>query len=248
MSESKLRCESIMLATPEIDEYAQHSCALWSAYCARKGYKFYRYSERLLPDMHVNWSKIEMARRHLAKSRADVITLVDADTYICNADLSLTKLLYRAAPKAMLFAPDTARYGQLELPLNLGAAMAHGTMRLPNAGFIVMENSSFVRQFFYDWLDLARHRLSHLADKHPRNQQVLWRGLYFQNRDKIGLLGGEVRRLQTEDQLDRVLRNRCDVVHVRGGMSRAGVERLMTRVAGGTNSRQQQQAALPSGT
>ena len=222
-----LQCDVIMLATPEIDDYAQHSCALWSAYCALKGYRFFRYTERMVPDMHVNWSKIEMVRRHLTKSRADVVTLVDADTYVCNPEMSLTNLLERASPKVMVFAPDTTRNGIVELPLNYRAALKHRTMRLPNAGFIIMENSAFARQFFDDWLDLARGSLNHLADTHPRNQRVLWQGLYFQNRDKISLLKGEVWRLQTESQFNRAMREGCDVAHVRHRMSQATVDRLI---------------------
>ena len=227
MTEAKLSCDVIMLATPEIDEYSRHSRALWSAYCVRKGYQFHHYSNRMVPDMHVNWSKIEMVRRHLAKSNADVITLVDADTYVCNPDMSLTDMLDNASPKTMLFAPDTTRNGIIELPLNFRAALEHRTMRLPNAGFIVMKNSPFARQFFDDWLDLARHELKHLSDTHPRNQLVLWKGLYFQNKARISLLKGEVRRLQTDDQLDQAMKAGCDVAHVRDGMSHATVERLI---------------------
>ncbi len=226
MPKSALSCDVIMLATREVDEYAQHSRLLWSKYCTRRGYQFQHYSDRLVPDMHVNWSKIEMVRRHLSKSRAEVVTLVDADTYVCNPNLCLTDILDRASPKSMVFAPDTVKYGWLELPLNVPATIKHGALRLPNAGFIVMENSEFTRQFFDDWLDLARNGLNHLADRHPRNQRVLWQGLYFQNLEKIGLLEGQIRRLQTEDQLDQAMKDGCYVAHVRGGISQAMVERL----------------------
>lgn len=230
MSSRKKTCDVIMLATPEIDDYAQYSSALWAAYCERKGYNFFRYSERLIPDMHVNWSKIEMVRQHLAKSTADIVTLVDADTYVCNPDLSMNAILERFSSKAMVFSPDTTRNGLIELPLNRQAALEYRTMRLPNAGFIVMRNSEFVRQFFDNWLDLARNELSYLADIHPRNQNVLWKGLLSKHRDQIGLLGGEVRRLQTEDQLGKALRQGCDVAHVRYQISPAGVARLARKI------------------
>jgi len=229
MTEPGLQCDVIMLATPEIDDYARYSCALWSAYCARRGYQFFRYSERLVADMHINWSKIEMVRRHLAISQADVVTLVDADTYVCNPDMSLTDLLQHASPKTMVFAPDTIRRAVGEFPLNLSAAIAHRAMKLPNAGFIIMENSAFARTFFDDWLALARNSLNHLANTHPRNQRVLWEGLYFQYREKIGLLDGQVRRLQSGDQIDRAMRQGCDVAHVRRPMSPATVDRLMAK-------------------
>ena len=233
MTQANPRCDVIMLATPEIDEYSSHSRSLWSRYCAARGYQFHHYSDRLVPDMHVNWSKIEMVRRHLAASDADVVTLVDADTYVCNPGMSLTGLLNEAPGKQMLFSRDMKRYTRFELPLDLRLAIAHGAWRLPNAGFIVMKNSDFAKYIFDAWLDLARNRLKHLSDKHPRNQRVLWRGLYFQNRDKIGLLDGRITRLQSEDQVDRALHQGCDVLHLRGGMSHAGVERLTNILARG---------------
>lgn len=230
MSSRKKSCDVIMLATPEIDHYAQHSSALWAAYCERKGYNYFRYSERLIPDMHVNWSKIEMVRQHLAKSSAEIVTLVDADTYVCNPDLSMNAIMERFSSKAMVFSPDTTRNGIIELPLNRQAATEYRTKRLPNAGFIAMHNTKFVRQFFDDWMDLARNELSHLADIHPRNQNVLWKGLYFKHRSQIGLLGGEVRRLQTEDQLEKAMRQGCDVAHVRYQISPEGVASLARKV------------------
>ncbi len=226
MTRQEYNCDVIMLATKEIEDYAQHSSALWAAYCKRKGYHFFRYADRLIPDMHVNWSKIEMVRRHLSKSTADVVTLVDADTYICNPDLSMKTLMDRAFPSELVFSADTSRYGFLELPLNIRAAIEHRQRRLPNAGFIVMRNSRFVRRFFDDWLDLARNELSHLSDLHPRNQRVLWKGLLLQNRSQIKLLDGEVRRLQHERQLERAMHHGCDVAHVRRTISPERVREL----------------------
>lgn len=231
MTQTKKRWDVIMLATSEIDSYARYSRLLWGEYCARNRCQFYHYPETLVPEMHVNWSKIEMARRHLASSEADAIALVDADTYVCNPDMSLTSLLGEHPQKQMVFAQDTIRYGNLELPLDFFSAVFHGTPRLPNAGFILMENSKFARDFFDEWMALAKNELKHLSDRHPRNQRVLWRGLYFQNKDKIGLLDGRVRRLQSEAQVDRAVAEGYDVVHVRGGISQTNVERLSKAVA-----------------
>lgn len=229
MTSAGLSCEVIMLATKEIEDYAKYSSELWSKYCDHKGYHFRRYTERIIPDMHVNWSKIEMVRQHLNNSKADVVTLVDADTYVCNLDMSLTDMLERASPKSMVFSPDTCGIGIVERPLNCYAALSNFTRRLPNAGFIIMKNSDFARQFFADWMELARNKLNHLADKHPRNQRVLWKGLYFQNRDKIALLDGEVRRVATEFQIGKAIKQGCDVIHVRGGLPQKGVTRLLQR-------------------
>ena len=231
MSQLNARLDVIMLATPEIENYARHSRVLWSEYCTLKGYEFHHYPHNLVPDMHVNWSKIEMARRHLASTEADLIALVDADTYMCNPSTCLTGIWDSYPHKQLVFAQDTIKYGNLELPLNIVSAVSHGSLKLPNAGFILMGNSNFTKGIFDEWLSLARNELKHLSDRHPRNQRVLWGGLYFQNRDKIGLLDGCVRRLQSESQLDRAIADGCDVVHVRGGMSQANVERLRKVVA-----------------
>ncbi|MGD1955461.1 MAG: hypothetical protein ACFBZ9_09555, partial [Sphingomonadales bacterium] len=48
----------IMLATPNIDYYANKTRENWSKYCIRHGYNFTCYRKHVIEDMHIVWSKV----------------------------------------------------------------------------------------------------------------------------------------------------------------------------------------------
>lgn len=219
--------EVIMLATAELDHYALYSKRLWQKYCDARDYEFHAYSEILLPDMHVNWSKIEMVRQHLAGSTCDMVVLVDADTYVCNDESCLLELLLPHASKEIVFSSDCRTLGTLHLPINVPAALRYRTAHLPNAGFIAIKNGEFAKRFFASWLELARGSLSYLADRHPRNQRVLWEGLYFQNLDKLGLFGRQIQRVYSKGAVQAAGRRGATFVHVKGGLPEQDVQHLL---------------------
>ncbi len=224
-----------MLATAELDHYAVSSKRLWDKYCRARGHEFHAYGETLLPDMHVNWSKIEMVRQHLASSTADMVVLVDADTYACNEDSSLFDLLSPHASKDIVFSRDCRRLGGMLMPINVSAALRYRTVSLPNAGFIAIRNGGFARRFFDEWLRLAKGRLSDLADRHPRNQRVLWEGLYFQNLGKLGLFGSQIQRVYSSAGVEAAGRRGAHFVHVKGGLPEQDVQQLIDRIPGPRN-------------
>ncbi|MBI1364511.1 MAG: hypothetical protein GC153_00955 [Alphaproteobacteria bacterium] len=205
----------VMLATPEIEAYARHTKAGWRDYAARHGYEFRSESRRLIPDMHINWSKIELVRRTLAAKEFDILLLVDADTIIVDPARRLESILAAYPDKSLLFCADTTRRAGAHFPLNMKGAAICRTTRPPNAGFILMRVGKFVAGFFDEWLALARGPMAHWADIHPRNQNVLWRGLFRRHRKKVGVLDKEVARCGVNETLDRIALD-CDgafVVH-----------------------------------
>lgn len=194
-----------MLATPEIDFYAAHTTSQWRDYCARHGYHFRLERKRLVPDMHINWSKIELVRRTLAERRYDVVLLIDADTIIADPERRLEALLDDHPGKDLLFCPDTTRRFRLHWPLNFRSVFVCRAWRPPNAGFILMRSGDYARRFFDDWLSLAREgELAKWADVHPRNQNVLWRGLFRRHRSRITVLDREVGRIGVNQALDGI--------------------------------------------
>ena len=60
---------------------------------------------------------------------------------------------------------------------NIKLSMELKRWTLPNAGFNIMKNCPEIHAFIDAWLDLGQGRLSHLADVHPRTQNILLRGL-----------------------------------------------------------------------
>ncbi len=222
--------EVIMLATSDIENYARYSRAAWEKFCAFRGYGFFHYPDKLLSDMHVNWSKIEMVRRHLAATRTDLVALVDADTYVCDPTLHLGAIADSYPGKDLMFARDCRNIGPFVFPLNHEAAFKYKTRKLPNAGFVLIRNTEFSRKFFDKWLALARNELKALADIHPRNQRVLWEGLYFQNKNKIALLDCVVERVRDVAHIAGAIRHGAKVVHVKEGLTEAQVKELENRI------------------
>lgn len=222
--------EVIMLATPDIENYAKYSRAVWEKFCTARGYGFFHYSDKLLSDMHVNWSKIEMVRRHLATTKTEIVVLVDADTYVCNPKLHLGAIADSHPDKDIMFSRDCRNIGPFVFPLNYGAAFKYKTRKLPNAGFVLIRNTQFSRNFFDKWLDLARNELKAVADTHPRNQRVLWEGLYFQNEAKIVLLDRLVERIQDVAHIRGAIRHGAEVVHVKEGLTEEQAKELEDRI------------------
>lgn len=222
--------EVIMLATSDIENYARHSRVAWEKFCAVRGYGFFHYPEKLLSDMHVNWSKIEMVRRHLAATKTDMVVLVDADTYVCDPKLHLGAIADCYPDKDVIFSRDCRNIGPFVLPLNYEAALKYKTRKLPNAGFVLIRNTEFSRKFFDKWLDLARNELKAIADTHPRNQRVLWEGLYFQNGDKIALLNRQVERVRDAAHIESAIRHGAKVIHVKEGLTEEQSRELENRI------------------
>ncbi|MBI5506221.1 MAG: hypothetical protein HY899_15605 [Deltaproteobacteria bacterium] len=198
------RFEVVMMATAEIAHYADPTRRSWERYCRRHSYDFLLFDRKILADMHINWSRLEMIRRRQRASRAEWIVLVDADTFVADEEFTLESLVAPYGDKEVLFAPDAARRFGIWLPLDLKGLVVCRTRRPPNGGFVVVRNSEFGRYFFDRWMSLARGPLRHMADRHPRTQGILWKGLYRQHRDRVAVMHGEVVRCGTNRLLDRI--------------------------------------------
>lgn len=192
----------MMLATPEVDYYAAKSKADWMAYAERHGYGFRLTDRNLLPPMNINWSKIEAIRQQLNSSDSDWIFSIDADSYIVRQELPLAEIVKKYEHYEIIFAPDTVVRLGIHMPVNLKAAMLCQTMRPPNCGFMFVKNCDFSRSFFQEWLDLARGPMAEYAAQHPRNQNVLWRGLFHKYRSHLSVLDREIARTGTNPILD----------------------------------------------
>lgn len=201
----------VMLATAQTDGYSRTTAALWRDYAHQHGYNFTVCRHRLINDMHINWSKIELVRTSLADRSHDHIVLVDADTMVVTPQTPLACLL--RPNRQIVFSADnpfprlSPDFRHLPLRLKLRRRI------LPNAGFIIIANTAFSRQFFDDWLSLARGPLARYADRHPRNQNVLWRGLLNQHGNEIAILGNEILRMTVPSQLSRLHNHTPFAVH-----------------------------------
>ncbi|MBU2912402.1 MULTISPECIES: putative nucleotide-diphospho-sugar transferase [Reichenbachiella] len=171
----------LMLSTEHIDIYTQYSIPIWKKYCEIHGYKFCHYGEKLIPDMAFTWSRIKMIQDHFKTSDAEYVMMVDADTLIYKdqLELSLERLItqYMTGDKKILFQKDGSDRLGMYFSHNWKLSLEMKRWALPNAGFNIMKNSPEVHEFIDTWLELGQGKLKHLADIHPRTQNVLLRGV-----------------------------------------------------------------------
>ena len=170
-----------MLSTEHIDSYTKYSIPIWKKYCGMHGYDFYHYGEKLIPDMAFTWSRIKMIQNHFKKTSAEYVMMVDADTFLYHdkLDLKLEEIIerYMIDEKKILFQKDGSERLGIYFTHNFKLSFELKRWTLPNAGFNIMENSKEVHEFIDKWLELGQGKLRHLAEVHPRTQNVLLRGL-----------------------------------------------------------------------
>lgn len=187
-----------MLSTKDIDIYTQYSIPIWKKYCAQHGYDFHHFGEKLIPDMAFTWSRIKMIQDHLKVTKADYVVMVDADTFIYHDQLglSLESLIdkHMTAEKQILFQKDGSNTFGIYFSHNFKLSWELKRWTLPNAGFNIMKNSIDVRSMIDEWLTLGQGKLRHLADVHPRTQNVLLRGVMQEPKfdNMIGYLPSEI--------------------------------------------------------
>ncbi len=181
----RCKIDVVVMATSEIDDYALETLASWRSYCVQHGYTLTHYDQQVLPELHINWSKIELARQHLRTSDCDWMIVADADTWVCDRARRLEMFINDEAGTEAVFSSDTStRFGVL-MPLSIRGVWECRTWICPNAGFFAIRNSSAGQEFMDEWMELPFGRLSDIADQPPRDQLVLWRGLFGKWKSKI---------------------------------------------------------------
>lgn len=122
-----------------------------------------------------------MIQDHFKKTDAEYVLMVDADTYIYkkNLDLKIEDLIdrYMTGDTKILFQKDGSDRIGIYFTHNLALSAKMKRWILPNAGFNIMKNCEETHQFIDKWLELGQGSLRHLAEVHPRTQNVLLRGL-----------------------------------------------------------------------
>jgi len=131
--------------------------------------------------MAFTWSRLKMLLEHQAKSDADYIVMVDADTYLFKdmMHLSLEEIVdkHMKPGKKILFQKDGSDRLGMYFSHNISLSRKMKRWVLPNAGFNIMENSQECKDFLSYWIELGRGRLSHLAKVNPMTQNVLLHGV-----------------------------------------------------------------------
>lgn len=160
---SKSKVIAVQLATPNVDEFAKYSIANVSEYCRQHGYGHYVQRIHSVPDMHINWSKIDLLQHVFSKfADAEYYILFDADIIIQDLSKSVDFFLTKYA------TPDTHILFSADTPLRLSLKAR------PNAGLIIVKNSPIGKKIIDRWIEASRTDGAKYNDTHPRNQLVYW--------------------------------------------------------------------------
>jgi hypothetical protein len=198
----------MIMATPEIEIYTSRTLPNWELYASRHGYSLHVYDTKPLSEMHVNWSKIEHARRHLQASRADWMVVADADTWVNMPDRSLDEFVDVAERNGqdMVFSSDVSNWFGMLFPLNSLGVRECRRWICPNAGFFAVRNNAAGNRFLDNWMKLALGTCADIADTPPRDQWVLWRGLFGPEPALFGLDTSCVLRVISEFHWQHLIR------------------------------------------
>jgi len=201
----------VIMATPEIDIYTSCTLPNWGLYASRHSYSLNVYDSKPLAKMHVNWSKIEHARRHLEASTAHWMVVADADTWVNTPERLLDDFVGTAAEKGQnfVFSSDISNWFGMLYPLNFLGVRECRRWICPNAGFFAVRNNAAGNRFMNDWIDLARGACADIADTSPRDQWVLWRGLFGPQPQLFRLDTTCVLRVISEFHWQHLVRTRC---------------------------------------
>lgn len=149
----------IQLATSNINSYGRFSIASVLSYCKKYGYKYSVLREKIVDDLHINWTKIQFIKDTLEKSGHDYVVLLDADVVLVNQKKDIHDFIAMGNVRTRIWMPE-------DTPIL--------KPKRPNAGLIIVKNDEEGRAIISRWMDAARNEGSHLADTHPRNQLVYW--------------------------------------------------------------------------
>ncbi|MFZ9046646.1 MAG: hypothetical protein ACO2ZZ_12335 [Cyclobacteriaceae bacterium] len=166
-----VKIKILQLVTPHIDGFAVFSVRSIIHYAKRYGYSYSIFRDKLIEDMHINWTKIEMMRIAFDDPTYDYLVLFDAD------------MLILPTAKRIEALPG---FGQYDLIMPQDTPLF--TSNKPNAGCIIVRNSSLGKEIFEKWIRIARNEGSYLADIHPRNQRIFWKYLLPKYRGKLKLM------------------------------------------------------------
>jgi hypothetical protein len=154
---TKMKIAICQLITPNIDAFAKYSAASILEYCDRHDYAYFIQREKLIHDLHINWSKIRLLDL-LQEKEYEYIVLIDADILLTNLDRPLDNFINVKNDIQITMVEDTHLL----------------IKKRPNAGFIILRNTAKGKKIIKDWI-VAAYNDPKLADKHPRNQRIYWK-------------------------------------------------------------------------
>jgi hypothetical protein len=123
------------------------------------------------------------------------MVVADADTWPFEPARPLDAFLATGNGESVVFGCDAAFWLGAKLPLSTKGLLECREWLHPNAGFFAIRNNRLGRSFMETWMHLGRGELAHISDEIPRDQFVLWRGMFRRWRKHIRMDDCEVVRV-----------------------------------------------------
>lgn len=149
-----------MVATPEISNYAIYTIDVNKRWAQKHNYDFYLYEKSILPDLPINFSKIQYALNLLPKY--DYVVYIDADAIIQNIDYDIRNVIaeYTSLTKSVIFAEDCFSAKDCSKPGKI------------NSGVFIVKNNHLGKKVLESWLDASRGKCKKYVGIFPNCQNV----------------------------------------------------------------------------
>lgn len=135
-----------MVATDEINDYSVHSIEMNKAYAKKHSYRFEIIRENLVPDMPINFTKIEAARRFAKDPSIKYIVHIDADAVVIKDNYPITAIIntYMGWGTHIIMGEDCYNKKICSKPGRI------------NSGVFIVKNTDPGRAILNTWLESAR--------------------------------------------------------------------------------------------
>lgn len=147
----------ICLCTKNYDKIGCYGVNSIKYYCKKHKYNFTFYRNKLIEDLHINFSKNAIILDACKKYNDDYFVCIDTDIAIKDLDFKIESLI---KPGHVIYAPRDIwrKNGKKNSIINMG--------------FSIWKNCKRTEYINKKWIDAARKDCKHLSNKHPRQQNV----------------------------------------------------------------------------
>lgn len=167
-----LKIRIVMFCTPNYYERGKDGVEFMKKYAAHHGYDFVLHEDRLMDDLHVNFTKMKIMEQETAREDVDFTVMSDADISGKRIDIPMENVIKASGT------------GENGVVLSMPKDVVHGARLFGkfykfkqdepyNSGFMIAKNGKQASEIFADWVSSARNECSEEANHHPNDQRVL---------------------------------------------------------------------------
>lgn len=151
-----------MVATPEITNYSQYTIEVNKNWCKEHNYDFYVFTETSLPDLPINFSKIEYAKKLIESNKYQYIMYIDSDAMIIRKDYDVRHLIkkYMSGLESIMFGEDCFGPNDCSKPGKI------------NSGVFIVKSNSIGKNILESWLNASRGKCSKYVNMFPSCQLI----------------------------------------------------------------------------